>query len=272
MRGAAESSGVVDVLGAVEGEQRRIAVLLPRGRGQVSVRRELAQRKCVHHHVADQLRALGEPLVVEVGHRRRGRGEEQVGQVVGHDPVALLGHAPVEGAQASFDVREPRAPAIVDGQLCGDDAPRPGSSSCRRRRGRRPARSSRSTGSRRRIISPVIVPVRTAADLQVQRRRRHLEVAEEGRAHRVVVVLAGVDRAVSSWPAPASARLTGAAFTNCGRAPTTVGTFTPPPGAASVPQPGQCAGERALRRRRAAARRRRRRCRPGAAGFPTTSS
>ena len=37
--------------------------------------------------------------------------------------------------------------------------------------------------------------VRPAADLQVHGpARRHLEVAEEGRAHRVVVVLAGVDQ------------------------------------------------------------------------------
>ena len=42
-------------------------------------------------------------------------------EVVGHDPVALLGHARVERAQAGLDVGEPRPAAIGVGELAGDD-------------------------------------------------------------------------------------------------------------------------------------------------------
>ena len=167
--------------------------MLPRRRGQVRAGLRAGPDVCVDHHVADQLRALGEALAAEVGHRRRRRGEQQVRQVVGHDPVALLGHAPVEGAQARFDVRQPGPPAIVEGQLRGHD---------RRGQGRvRIAVDEDAVGpslAERRLEAAHHLAghraVRPAADLQVQGRLVHLQVAKEGRAHRVVVVLAGVDQ------------------------------------------------------------------------------
>ena len=98
--------------------------MLPRRRGQVRAGVRAGPGVCVDHHVADQLRTLGESLAGEVGHRRRGRGQQQVGEVVGHDPVALLGHAPVERAQARLDVRQPGAAAIVEGRaLAATTAP-----------------------------------------------------------------------------------------------------------------------------------------------------
>ncbi len=95
----------------------------------------------VDHHVADQLRPGAETLAGEVLHGRLGRGEEEVGQVVGHDPVALLRHARVERAKPGLDVRQPRPPPIGDTPAWRPPGRRPGSSSCRRRRGRRPARA-----------------------------------------------------------------------------------------------------------------------------------
>ena len=44
------------------------------------------------HHVPDQLGALPEALPLEVGHGDRRRSQEEIGEMVGDDAVALLGH------------------------------------------------------------------------------------------------------------------------------------------------------------------------------------
>ena len=100
----------------------------------------------------------------------------------------------VERPQPGLDVRQPRAPAVRVARACRPRSPRPASSSCRRRRGRRRARARARIGSRRRIISAVIAPWDAAADAEVDVRLGNREVAEEGGAHRGVVVLAGVDQ------------------------------------------------------------------------------
>ena len=113
--------------------------------------------------------------------------------MIGHDPVALLRHAPVEGAQAGLDMSQPWPPAIVEGELRGHD--RPGQ--CRVRIAIDEHAVGPSLGERRLEAAHHLAghrAVRPASDLQVQGRFIHLQVAKEGRAHRVVVVLAGVDQ------------------------------------------------------------------------------
>ena len=47
-----------------------------------------------------------DPFARQVGDRRRRRGETPASQVVADDPVDLLGHPPVERAQARLDMGE----------------------------------------------------------------------------------------------------------------------------------------------------------------------
>ena len=63
----------------------------------------------VLHQVADEDDATRDPFRAQVRDRRRRRGEEPVGQVVGDDPVDLLGHPSIEAAEASLDVGERNA-------------------------------------------------------------------------------------------------------------------------------------------------------------------
>ncbi len=59
----------------------------------------------VDHHVADEDDALrGNSLGVQVGLGIVRRDQQQIGELVGEDAVDLLGHGPVAGAQAGFDV------------------------------------------------------------------------------------------------------------------------------------------------------------------------
>ena len=93
------SNGVARAVEAQRSRQRRARRTSP------SVRQQR-----VDHHVADQLdpvgrRALGEQVVDRVG----GRGEEQIGERVGHEPVDLLGHRPVTAAQPRLDVGDRHA-------------------------------------------------------------------------------------------------------------------------------------------------------------------
>jgi hypothetical protein len=45
-------------------------------------------------------------LAFEVGHRGGGRAQQQRADVIGQDPVELLGHVAVERAHARLDVRD----------------------------------------------------------------------------------------------------------------------------------------------------------------------
>ncbi len=64
-------------------------------------------------------RARGQALVGQVAHRDLGRGQQQVGGVVGEHPVVLLGHPPVERAQARLEVRD-RQVQLHRGQRAGE--------------------------------------------------------------------------------------------------------------------------------------------------------
>ncbi len=50
----------------------------------------------VDHHVSDQRGPIGQALAGQVRHGWRGRRQEEVGEVVSHDPVPFLGHGWVE--------------------------------------------------------------------------------------------------------------------------------------------------------------------------------
>ena len=154
----------------------------------------------------------------EVRDGRVRRAEPQVGEDVHQHAVQLLGHPPVEGAQAGLDVPDRHM------QL-GRDQRRPRASSwCRRRRApRRAAPPRRPAPGRRasRAVCSACVPdplsMRRSAGAQA-------ELLEEDLREVGVVVLAGVDEHVVAQR-PSSARATGAALMNCGRLPTTETTF-----------------------------------------------
>ena len=111
--------------------------------------------------------------------------------MVGDDPVPLLGHRPVERAQPGLDVCQPRAPAAGVGRLAGHDS-----------------RGERRIGVavHEHPVRPLcfddrfeaqdhlrgLGAVRAAAHLEVDVGLGDLQITEEGGAHRVVVVLAGV--------------------------------------------------------------------------------
>ena len=63
----------------------------------------------VLHQVADEDDAVLDTLGSKVVDRGRCGGEEPPRQVVGHDPVDLLGHPPVEAPQPGLDVRDRHA-------------------------------------------------------------------------------------------------------------------------------------------------------------------
>ena len=58
-------------------------------------RRRQMVAKGVEHHVADDMDSFSDSLARQVAHGHLARTQEEVAQVVGDDPVDLLGHAPV---------------------------------------------------------------------------------------------------------------------------------------------------------------------------------
>jgi hypothetical protein len=138
------------------------------------------------HEVAYQADTFADPLGGEIGHSSRGRRKGPAGQVVGDEPVDLLGHPSVEAPQARLDVGDRqvqlgrsqgsgqrRVRVAIDehrvgalGQedwLEGDEHP-----------GRRPG-----------LASP--------ADSQAMVRASEAELGEERAGHLFVPVLPGVD-------------------------------------------------------------------------------
>jgi hypothetical protein len=98
-----ERGGVVDVRRAVQSRQHV-------GLGQAGQLRRLGDGQQAHqgvdHHVADAADAGGvHAFLEEIGVPVGGGREEELAQAVGDDPVDLLGHRAVEGAQAGLDVR-----------------------------------------------------------------------------------------------------------------------------------------------------------------------
>jgi hypothetical protein len=153
---------------------------------------EAVQRgeEAVDHRVADEVHLRGvDALGGQVGERVRRGGEEDVRQGVGDDPVDLLGHLPVEGAQPSLHVRgrhvqlgadEDRGQRRVDVAVDDDQ--------------RRPL-------LRHHVLQPDqqgrrLAGVRAGTDGQVGDRLGETEVGEEDVRHQRVVVLAGVHDAL----------------------------------------------------------------------------
>ena len=189
---ASEAVAIVDVLGAMQ-RQQDVAIVLARGNGQARVRVQRGPRVRLHHDVAHELGAVAQPFVREVAHRGLGRRQQHVGQVVGDDAVPLLRHAPVERAQSRLHVRQPRAAAIGERELGGEDG-----------RGQRRVRVAVDQHAIGRVLEHDGLqsdqhvaghgPVGAAADLEVDVGLGDLQVAEERRAHGIVVVLPGVDQ------------------------------------------------------------------------------
>ncbi len=263
-----QASRIVDVLGAMQGEQDVARVI--RGHPwQVILGALRGPGMRVDHHVADQRGAALQALVAKVLQGGGGGGQEEVGQVVGDDAVALLRHGAVEGAQAGLHVRQPRATAVREGDLGHDH---------RRREGRvRVAVDDdavRGPLGEDRLQAPEhlrgLRRMRPGTHAQVHVRLGNLQVAEERGAHGVVVVLAGVDQHLGVRLAQETAdrcRLHELrARAHDGQNAHAVRTRRP------AGRAGRSAG-RDLRRgcrrpRREAAHRRHRRCRAGAPGSP----
>jgi hypothetical protein len=69
-------------------------------------RPRLPAQSDVDHHVADDLDAAGDALAAEVLGRGIRGAEQEIAELVGRDPVALLGHREVERAHARLDVHD----------------------------------------------------------------------------------------------------------------------------------------------------------------------
>lgn len=60
--------------------------------------------QCIDHHVPDKVHPSRDPLVREVPHGGACRAEEEVGDVIGRNPVDLFGHTPIEAPEARLHV------------------------------------------------------------------------------------------------------------------------------------------------------------------------
>ena len=219
---APQARGVVDVARAVRGDEHVLARRDARARQRrvVGARARLEEQRDVDHHVARRARRGPATCsrsrlatAVSDGH------EQQVGEVVGEDAVELLGHRAVERAHARpRRARRGCAPA-----------PRPArrraSSSCRRRRARRPARSVGQQRPERGEHARRLLGVRAAVDAELALGPRDAELLDEDRA---TARRRGAGRCgrAARRARRAAARETAAALTNCGRLPMTVTTRT----------------------------------------------
>jgi hypothetical protein len=116
--------GVVGVVRPVQGRQQErlggVDALGQLGRRELAGPDLVADAQAdVDHHVTGQPGAVRQALRREVAHGLLGRGQQQVGAVVGEDAVVLLRHAPVEGAQAGLQVGD-RQVHLHGGQRAGD--------------------------------------------------------------------------------------------------------------------------------------------------------
>ena len=178
----------IGVLGAVDGREGEAA---PR---QAMVTADLAGPRHdglamlfddVEHHVAGADDARAHAFGCEIGEGGVRRREQERRHVVRQDPVGFLGHRPIEGAQAGFDVRH------RDEQLGGREG------AGKRRVGVPIHDDHRRPGVEEHLLDglqhpPGLRAVRGRADLQVDVGRRDAEALEERRRHGPVVVLAGV--------------------------------------------------------------------------------
>jgi hypothetical protein len=177
----------------MQGDERELAGLDPEPGGRPGgAEAVLESNKRVDHRVADEVHpGLGDPLGPQVYDRLIGMQEEQLGELVGDDPVDLLGHGAVEAAQAGLDVGD-RDAHLDRGQ--------------HRRQGRVDvARDEDEVGllGLQHRLQPLHRPRRLRcmgprAHLQHVVRGRHPELLEEDLRHQPVVVLAGVDDRVAA--------------------------------------------------------------------------
>ena len=115
-----------------------------------------------------------------------GRCQQQVGGVIGQDPVDLLGHGPIEGAQARLQVG--------DGHVELDGGQRPGQRGVRVPVDQDPVGAMGLDGLvHGREHRAGLHPVRPRADPEVDVRGRDPQVAEEDIGEHRVIVLPGVN-------------------------------------------------------------------------------
>ena len=152
----------------------------------------------VLHQVADLDDTLRDPLGRKVGHGGRRRHEQPPREMVGHDPVDLLGHAPVEASEPRLDVRD------RDAQLGRRQRPdQRGVRVAVHEHGVRPFRDQDRLQA---LQHPGrLLRVRATADAQRVVRSREVQLREEGPGHRLVPVLAGVHEHLAV-PAPEHGR------------------------------------------------------------------
>ena len=116
--GDAAQARLRDVGLAVDGRDRVPAGLEAVERDAVARERRKQARR-VGHHVADHLGPPRHALALELCARALVGAEEQRGELVDLDPVSLLGHRPVAGAQARLDVSHGPA-RLRAGQRAGE--------------------------------------------------------------------------------------------------------------------------------------------------------
>ena len=186
--GCGQESGIVHERRPVERDEPVLAglhsELFPRllGARRVDVRED-----GVDHRVADEVRQLEvDPLPREVVERALGMDEEDAAQVVGEQPVVLLGHPVVVAAQAGFEVGD-RDVELDRGERAGE-------------------RRVHVAGDDDHVRAPLeqhlldaderlrgLLAVRAGADAEEHVGLGQAELAEEDVGHLRVVVLAGVD-------------------------------------------------------------------------------
>jgi hypothetical protein len=142
-------------------------------------------QKRVDHHVAHQVDPLlRDTFAPEVLHAALLRAEQQVADGVGEDAVDLLGHRPIEAAQARLDVDE-RDPELRSHQTARDRAVHVAND-------HHGAGIAVACHGLERLHDLGGLHGGAAAHAQVQIRLGNAQLPEEQVAHVVVVVLAGV--------------------------------------------------------------------------------
>ena len=189
LQDGAQTLGIVGVLRPVDGGQRVSAL------GQIQLGHDGGggvddgvshREQDVGHHVAHDDGPIGQPLVGQMGGAHLGRCQQQVGGVVGQDPVDLLGHGPVEGPQARLQVR--------DGHMELDCRQGPGQRGVRVPVDQDPVGTVGLDGLvHGREHRSGLHAVRSRADPEVDVRGRDSQVAEEDIGEHRVIVLPGVN-------------------------------------------------------------------------------
>jgi hypothetical protein len=194
---------VLQFLGEVRADPQRDVVEVDHQRGVGRVEGRIPVHQRVDHHVAHEAHPLGgNALAGQVGVPRALAGEQQVADGVGHQPVDLLGHRPVEGAQPRLDVRH-RDRQLHRREGAGHRAV----DVAHHHHAAGPRRAAQQVLLEGRQHLRGLRAVRARPRVEVHVRRGHPQLAEEHVAHRGVVVLAGVHQHPSEGrPPPRSSR------------------------------------------------------------------